>query len=280
MSTALIVHGGAGKFEPEHEARAKEGCREALLEGKKLLDAGSPALDVVERVVSLLEDNPTFDAGLGSFPNADGHVEMDAIIVDGATLEFGAVAAIQQARNPISVARAVMVDSPHAFIVGQGATRFALDRNFETVPHEDFAAQAVSGPRQGTVGAVALDIRGNLATATSTGGTAKKHPGRVGDSPLIGAGAIADNAIGAASATGVGEDLMRILMARTAWDFMRIGQDAMRAARSSVGVLEERIQGRGGVICIDPSGGVGWAHNTKHLAVAAIDTHGEITVAL
>lgn len=280
MKTALIVHGGAGKFGDDQQAPALEGCREAVIRGRGLLDSGAPALDVAEQVVMLLEDNPIFDAGTGSFLNADGQVEMDAILINGETLCFGAVAGIQEVRNPITVARAVMEQTPHAFLVGEGATHFARSIDAERIDHESHATRAASGPGQGTVGVVALDAEGRIAVATSTGGTAKKMPGRVGDSPLIGAGAIADSAVGGASATGVGEDLMKVQMARTAWEFMRDGASAMEAAQSSVQQLEKRVSGHGGVICVDRNGGIGWAHNTSHMARGTFNCADAIEVAL
>lgn len=277
---ALIVHGGAGRFPPGRHAAARDGCRRAWEAGWAMLQQCARAVDVVERAVALLEDDPTFNAGTGSHANAEGFVEMDAILVDGATLNFGAVGALRHVRNPVRVARRVLESTEHCFLVGQGATRFAHDQGFETVDDAELAVPASTGPDSDTVGAVALDAFGHVATATSTGGTKKKLSGRVGDSPLIGCGAIADDGVGGASATGHGEDLMKLMMARTVLDHLKAGKSAHEAANAAVSDLESRIAGRGGVICIDAHGNVGHAHNTEHLAVAWSTPQGEMAVSL
>ena len=278
--TALVVHGGAGKFRPEHEALAKKGCKAALDLGRKLLKKGAPAIDVVEAVVQLLEDDPAFDAGRGSFPNRNGDVEMDAILVDGTTKNFGSVAAIRSVAHPIAVARAVMERTEHCMLVGEGALEFAEAQGFERISEEQLAGEAVSGPDHGTVGAVALDKDGHLAAATSTGGTAEKMAGRVGDSPLIGCGAIADDAVCAAAATGSGEHLMRVQMARTVWDIIRAGAAPQQAAAEAVRRLYDAVKGQGGIICVGRDGRVGIAFNTTHLAVAYVDGEGKSDVRL
>ena len=187
---------------------------------------------------------------------------MDAIIVSGTTLAFGAVAAVQNVAHPVSVARAVMEKTPHCLLAAKGATDFAHANGFAFVPTARLIGHAASGPDHGTVGAVALDIHGHIAAATSTGGTANKLPGRVGDSPLIGCGAIADDAVGGASATGHGESLMRIMMARSAAELMANGASASEAAQRSVEILARRTGGRGGLICLDAQGRIGAAYNT------------------
>lgn len=277
---AIIVHGGAGKFRPEMEARAREGCERAARFGHRMLSEGAAALDVVEKVVNLLEDDPAFNAGTGANANVEGEIELDAIIVDGATLGFGAVAGVRNVRNPVSVARRVMEATPHCLLAGEGATRFARESGFEFVPTEALAGASAGGPEHGTVGAVALDARGHIAAATSTGGTKGKMPGRVGDSPLIGCGAMADDGAGGASATGHGEALMKVMMARTVCEAMLVGRSAGEAARHAVGVLARRVGGEGGVICLDPQGRIGFAYNTTHLAAAGVDGAGRFVLQL
>jgi beta-aspartyl-peptidase (threonine type) len=266
----LIVHGGAGTFAGGRFDAARASVKSACNAGEALLGRGAPALDVVEMVVALLEDDPIFDAGHGSYPNAAGEVEMDAILVDGATLRFGAVAAIRNVANPVRVARRVMDETPHCLLVGAGATNFAREQGFAFVPDAELASTS-SGPstNTGTVGAVALDNAGRIAAATSTGGIKVKIPGRVGDSPLIGCGAIAEDGIGGVSATGEGEKLMQVMMSRTVLDFLKSGLDAQAACDAAVRELSARVNGHGGVICVDAHGNVGHAFNTPHMAWAA-----------
>jgi L-asparaginase / beta-aspartyl-peptidase len=266
----LIVHGGAGEFTESRVGAAREGVRRAYEAGIALLRDGALAMDAVERAVVLLEDDPTFDAGHGSYPNAAGFVEMDAILVDGATLRFGAVAALRNTANPIRVARRVLEATAHCLLVGEGATRFAREQEFEYVSDAELVAGAVSGPAPstGTVGAVARDQRGHIAAATSTGGIKVKIPGRVGDSPLIGCGAIAEDGLGGVSATGEGEKLMQVMMARTVLDYLKAGLDVQAACEAAVRDLAGKVNGRGGVICLDAEGRAGYAYNTSHLAAA------------
>lgn len=286
MKTAIIVHGGAGAWNKKEEKlpEALASCEEAAAVGQRVLLSGGSAMDAVEAAVRILEDCPVLDAGRGSYLNAIGVVEMDAIIMDGRTLEMGAVAAIQRVRNPISLARRVLSDSPHNFLVAHGAERFAQEIGFPRCEMTDLlvgeerekyealengaaydAAGAVSeeqGKSTGTVGAVALDASGNLAVATSTGGTRQKQPGRVGDSPLVGSGAYADNWTAAASATGHGEALMRIVISKRVCEFVAAGLPAQQACEAAMQVLTERVQGEGGVIAIDARGQIGAAYNT------------------
>lgn len=248
--------------------------------GQGLLRGGASALDVVEQVVMALEDNPTFNSGTGSYPNAEGEVEMDAIVVDGARLDFGAVAGIRHVNNPICAARAVMENSPHCMLMGTGASSFAQARGIESATAESLLSAQGSGPDHGTVGAVALDSQGHVAAATSTGGTRDKLPGRVGDSPIIGCGAIAEDGLGGASATGDGEALLRVMMAGTVAGYLRAGQKAQTAADLALHQLQCRTGGLGGVICLDAMGRVGFAHNTTHLALAYAQDDAEVTVRL
>lgn len=269
---AIIVHGGAGKWPVAKQADATSGCEAARDAAHHLLQDGASALDAVECAVRLLEDNPLFNSGTGSHPTTAGEVEMDALIVDGARRDFGAVAGIRNVQHPISVARKVMESTPHRFFVADGATQFAHASGFDFYPTELLIVPSGSNPAQDTVGAVALDAQGRIASATSTGGTRNKMPGRVGDSPLIGCGGYADHVCGV-SATGVGEDLMRVLMARSVADAVTRLGNAQAAAEAGVALLDE-IRGQGGLICLDAQGRIGYARNTPHMAGAAIDGTG------
>ena len=223
--------------------------------------------------------------------NAAAEVELDAIIMDGRNLNVGAVAAVQRLPHPVTLARRVMTESEHALLVGRGAEAFAREQGLPTCSPEDllvgrelerwreaqesgvpqawdpFGAKPSAGPSD-TVGAVALDSHGDLAAATSTGGTFNKYPGRVGDSPLVGCGAYADNRVGAVSATGLGEALMKVVISKTVCDFIGHGMSPQAAADTAIAVLAERTDGEGGVIVIDPQGGIGIAHNTPYIAFA------------
>jgi len=294
----LIVHGGAWNIPVELEADHIQGVHRAVSEVYPLLCQGLPALDAVEAAVRVLEDDPAFDAGRGSCLNAAGAIELDALIMDGATLRLGAVAAIRDVLHPVSVARLVMDRTEHCLLVGDGAQRWARSAGVEEVSPEvlltdrelawyeqlrndpDFCTrQSFEAEPMGTVGAVALDTSGNLAAATSTGGTPRKLPGRVGDSPLVGAGGYADNACGAASATGWGEQIMKVLLSKTACDLL-CDHSAPSAARAAIDLLARRVQGYGGIILISPSGEYGFAHNTPKMAFAFPDISGHIVAAI
>lgn len=272
----IVVHGGAWCIPLEECEAHIAGCQHAAQLGWARLCQGDSALDAVEAAVQVLEDDPCYDAGRGSYFNQAGDIEMDAIIMDGLTLNFGAVAAVQHIQHPVSLARLVMTRSPHNFLVGQGAEAFA--RMCE-VPF--FPTEALLGRRENldavnpsvgldTVGAVALDLEGNLAVATSTGGTFRKWPGRVGDSPLIGCGAYADNEAGAVSVTGEGEALMRIVISRLACEQMAAGMSAQAVAEAAIQRLYTRVGGHGGIILIDRAGNIGLAHNTPNMSYAYI----------
>ena len=243
MQTAIIVHGGAGAWDltsPRLESGISA-CYEAAAAGQAVLLAGGSALDAVETAVRILEDCPALDAGVGSYLNAAGNIEMDALIMDGRSLDLGAVAAVERVRYPISLARQVLELSEHTVLVGAGAGLFAdsigfprceladlivdleLEKHQELRRLDAYETKTIfhePGSMGDTVGAVAIDADGNLATATSTGGTRKKHPGRVGDSPLVGSGGYADNQTAAVSATGHGETLMKILISKQVCDFV------------------------------------------------------------
>lgn len=292
-SPVLLVHGGAGEIpEDGHQARVA-GCERAAEAGWAILSDGGSALDAVEVAVRLMEDNPIFNAGHGSSLNARGEVELDAIIMDGQNLNLGAVAAVQRIRNPVSLARLVLCESEHAFLVGSGAEAFARDHGVpicslqqllveeELKRSQELKAGRAPCPPQhftclGTVGAVAMDRQGNLVAATSTGGARNKLPGRVGDSPLVGCGAYADNQA-AASATGQGEALMKVVICKTACDLVMGGHTPREAAEVAVAVLAERTGGgRGGLVVIDRRGQFGIAHNTSHIAYAVATADGQV----
>ncbi len=294
---AIIVHGGAWYIPEEEWGAWSSGCREAARAGWDILKRGGTALDAVETAVRILEDNPLYDAGRGSLLTRDGRVQLDAIVMDGSSLSFGAVAAVECIRHPVSLARLVLEQSEHSFVVGKGAEALATSYGvpscdpaelmgqpdpgswappvFETAEGRTFPAKV---PQQmgDTVGAVALDLDGRLAVATSTGGTPDKWPGRVGDSPLVGCGAYADDYAGAAAATGSGESLMRIVTSKTAVDLMAQGLSAQQAADATIARLWERVRGYGGVILIDREGHIGLAHNTPNLSYAYVTSDSEI----
>jgi len=259
--------------------------RRAADAGWEILTAGGTALAAVEAATRVLEDDPLFDAGVGSYLNRDGEVEVDAIIVDGHDLSFGAVAAVKRVRNPITLARLVLTESPHAMLAGPGAERFARERGL-TVPSMDLVTaetlrlwRARRSADQGgdlgdTVGAVATDGAGHVAAATSTGGTRFKWPGRVGDSPIIGSGAYADDRAGAVSCTGPGESIMRVCLAYAACAEMAAGASAPAACQRALDTLTERTGSPAGLIAIDHHGRPGWARTTAAMPYAWRDEGG------
>jgi beta-aspartyl-peptidase (threonine type) len=280
MGAAIIVHGGAKPIEPKKEAANRKGCLKATEAGWAVLQEGGSALEAVEAAVRVLETDPIFNAGFGSTLNAVGRVEMDAAIMEGETHHAGAIGAVEGIRHPISVAR-LALDEHVVMLVGPGARRFAERRGAEMCEPEEMICPSCkeeweaerAGPggvpgRQDTVGAVAIDLRGTIAAATSTGGLLNKPPGRVGDSPLIGCGLYADNAFGGCSSTGEGEAIMRVVLAKTAVDLLQDGRHPADAALAVLKHLEERVEGEAGIILIDKDGRVGWAHNSTEMAVA------------
>ncbi|NLX08503.1 MAG: hypothetical protein GXY36_02500 [Chloroflexi bacterium] len=295
MKPALIVHGGAWKIAPETHAAHLRGTRAAAEAGWNILGAGGSALDAVEMAVSVMEDDPTFDAGVGSVLNCVGDIELDAIIMDGRTLALGAVAAVRNIPNPVRLARVIMEDTYHTLLVGDGARRFAEQkgmrlcaqaeltvpreveryRRLQEIPNYHPADEFTPNPMD-TVGAVAIDASGNVAAATSTGGVHFKLPGRVGDSPLVGSGAYADNETGAASTTGHGENIMRVVLSKTATDALAHGMDVQAAADYAIAYLHRRVGGYGGIIVVDRAGNTAFAYNTPHMAVAWTDAQGAI----
>ncbi len=337
----LLVHGGAWAIPADAAAAHEAGVRRALEVGHEILARGGAAIDAVETAVAILEDDPTFDAGRGSFLTSDGRVQLDALLMDGGRMKAGGVACVEHLRNPIHAARLVLEKSPHVYFVADGAEQFAAAHGMELIENselvldrerqrlaeaqtrhaaglsdptfsghlddkdpetaftpptsrlqDDDAPKEVSGhdfsradtpfKRKGalapgenpppepdshdTVGAVALDARGNLAAATSTGGTLNKTPGRVGDSSLIGCGCYADNLAAAVSLTGWGEPIMKLVLGKWATDRVAAGSAPEIAAREAISYLYNRLGGHGGIILLGPDGRFGLAHNTPAMA--------------
>lgn len=289
MTRALIVHGGAGDIRDQDVAPHREGARRAAQAGWEILRQGGSALDAVEAAIVIMEDDPAFDAGIGSFLNCDGVVELDASIMDGRTLDAGAVAGVQRVQNPIRLARRVM-ESEHTFLIARGAEQFAEAHHLPLIDNarlqtpEQIAiwkeclinppirdtSQKLPIQGFGTVGCVAVDDAGNVAAGTSTGGTKFKRAGRVGDSPLIGCGTYADNLLGGASATGWGESITRVVLAKFAVDALANNRLPGDAARQAIENLARRVNGIGGIIIADRFGRIGLAFNTKRMARAFI----------
>ncbi len=267
----LLVHGGAGVWQRKPRKQAARGIRAALDSGWATLADGRSALEAVEAAVIALENDETFNAGYGSCLTADGRVQMDALIMDGASLEAGAVACVERLRNPIRAARLILEHSPHVLFAGRDAEALAVELGLELCSNADLITErqrkrlrAHATDRSGdTVGAVALDAQGTLASATSTGGMVGKAPGRVGDSPLIGAGGYADNQAGACSTTGWGEPIMKLALAKWAVDQVRGGTSPDVAARSAVELLRGRLNGSGGLILLAPDGRYGVSQNAR-----------------
>lgn len=283
-SFGLVVHGGAGtitgdRMTPELEQRYETQLTSALLTGYRILKDGGGSLDAVEQTIRVLEDSPLFNAGKGAVFTSAGTNELDASIMDGRTLNAGAVTGVKGIKNPISLARLVMDDSPHVFLSGEGAESFGRDQGLETVDQEYFFTRrrweswqrtqkktGSGGDTQGTVGVVALDRAGNLAAGTSTGGMINKWFGRIGDSPIIGAGTYANNATCAVSATGWGEYFIRGTVAHDISALMEYGGLSLQKAAERVimGKLVD-LGGSGGVIAIDRVGNVAMPFNTERM---------------
>jgi beta-aspartyl-peptidase (threonine type) len=293
ISPVLLVHGGAWAMPDDAREAHVTGVRNALAAGYALLANGGSAVDAVEAAVAVLEDDETFDAGRGSFLTREGTVQLDALLMDGGstgTLRAGGVACVERLRNPIHAARVVLDKSPHVYFVGRDAEAFAathgitlvdnsalvIDRERERLaeaqckeraglPDETFSGAATLDSHD-TVGAVALDAQGNLAAATSTGGTLNKAPGRVGDSSLIGCGCYADNQSAAVSLTGWGEPIMKLVLGKWAVDRVEAGASAQQASDDAMAYLFRRLGGHGGIILLAPDGRYGIAHNTPRMA--------------
>ncbi len=274
---AIIVHGGAGPVRDEELSRRLEGCKKAALAGWTVLKKGGSSLDAVECAVIALENNPVFNAGIGSTLNAHGKVEMDAAIMEGRELRAGAVAAVTGIKNPIQLARRILEDGRHVLLVGDGALAFAREIGVPEYPPEQLVIEAERKrwqEKHGTVGCVGMDREGRIAAATSTGGMFGKLPGRVGDSALLGCGTYA-NDYGGISCTGHGEAIIRIVMAKTAAGYLEEDVDAPMAAQMALTTLEELAGSRGGLIVLDREGRVGYARNTPHMPVCWVNGDGD-----
>lgn len=297
QTPVLVVHGGAWTIPDDEVDGHLRGVRLAVAAGWRLLERGGTAIEAVEAAIMAMEDDETFDAGRGSFLTRDGTVQLDALLMDGDTLRAGGVGCVERIRNPIQAARLVLEKSPHVYFVAAGAERFAEEHGVKLCANQELVierevkrlkeAQAraaggqqdanIAGPEFGhdTVGAVALDMHGNIAAGTSTGGTLNKAPGRVGDSSLIGCGCYADNKGAAASCTGWGEPIMKLVLAKRATDRVREGRSPEAAATEAVNYLKARLNGHGGLILLDAQGRIGIAHNTPRMAWAYKNIQGE-----
>jgi beta-aspartyl-peptidase (threonine type) len=284
----LVVHGGAWAIPDDMVEAHLNGVRNAVAAGWQALAKGGSALDAVEEAVVVLEDDETFDAGRGSFLNREGKVQLDAFIMEGSTLRGGGVGCVERLRNPVRAARKILSESPHLYFVGEGAERLAAEHGIPlcdnsdlVIPREverlrafqahateeapDLFAPAIS---HDTVGAVALDAEGNVAAATSTGGTLNKAPGRLGDSSLIGCGCYADNESAAASLTGWGEPIMKLVLAKWSVDRVLAGNAPEWVSQEAINYLKSRVNGHGGIILLDARGRFGISHNTPRMAWA------------
>jgi L-asparaginase / beta-aspartyl-peptidase len=308
----LVIHGGAWAMPDDMVDAHIRGVNNALAAGWRVLERGGSALDAVEEAVVIMEDDETFDAGRGSFLNRDGKVQLDALIMDGATLRAGGVGCVERLRNPVRAARKILSESPHVYFVGQGAEQFAAEHGIPLCDNKDLiipreverlreyqakisaptrsgqASGAASTPEMGhptgndlfapsaddmtishdTVGAIALDGGGNIAAATSTGGTLNKAPGRLGDSSLIGCGCYANNESAAVSTTGWGEPIMKLVLAKWTADRISAGNLPEWSAQEAMNYLKQRLNGHGGIIVLNPQGHIGIAHNTPRMAWA------------
>ncbi len=317
MKPSLIVHGGAWDIPDDAVEACQAGCRRALAAGWSILTSGGSALDAIEAAIVVLENDPVFDAGFGSHLNMDGKVECDAIVMDGATLRAGAAATLQRIRNPIRLARKILETCPHMMLVADGAERYAKANGISLCDNKELispgewtawqqckkgvhSAEHHRGHEQGTVGAVAIDSRGALFAATSTGGTCCKLPGRVGDSPLIGCGCYADSEAGGVSSTGYGEAIMKVVMAKSAVDRLRVSAEAAGAASRTVGrsttesatngakqaaeqtiaELARRTKATAGLILLDRDGNPGFAFNTPRMAYGYVAPDGSFVTAV
>jgi len=287
---SIIVHGGVGAVSHDKEKAVIAGVRGAVIAGSDVLGSSGSSLDAVEAAIKVLEDNPLFNSGTGSVLTFDGEVEMDAAVAYGPALGFGAIAGIKNIQHPISLARMVMEKTDHVLLQGSGAQEFA--RMMGIAPHNPVTEERRNQWRKyrekflrgdagdwpklkalmkehpeflhGTVGAVAMDEKGSVTAGTSTGGVFLKLLGRVGDTPLPGAGTYATK-FGGASSTGLGESMMRVLITKTACDFMRMGLDAQGAASGAVNMLSNILGTEAGIIVVDNQGGVGFAQNTPQM---------------
>lgn len=288
MRPVIALHGGAGTIRKSDMTAARAAAYgKVLAEALEAAYAQKRALDAVVAAVLVLEDSPLFNAGRGSCFNAAGEVEMDAAIMDGAGLRAGAVAAVRRIRNPVLAAQAVMEHTRHVLLVGKGAEHFARKHGLKFEKEDYFhTAERLAALKRnlqghhGTVGAVALDGEGNLAAATSTGGYTGKLPGRVGDSPLAGAGTYADNRACAVSGTGLGEAFIRALVGYDVAARMRYrGESLAKASRAALANVA-RLGGDGGLVAVDRRGNVAMPFNSQGMYRASIDRRGKRTIAI
>ena len=270
IAPTVVVHGGAGAWQlaPDVLEAAVHACADAANAGREAMTRGGSALDAVEAAVRVLEDAPMLNAGRGSHPTTAGTIEMDALIMDGRTLDIGAVAAVRFVAHPVSLARLVMTSSEHALLVGEGAVAFAREQGFPMCTEDELRVVRGTPASHDTVGAVAIDANGNVAAATSTGGVRKQAPGRVGDSPIAGSGGYADNDTAAASATGPGEMIMRVVLSKLACDLVSEDVDAQAACDEALRVLAHRTGARAGLIAIDRFGRAGVSCNEPAMPYA------------
>ena len=294
MVWTLMIHGGCGAMRsdtvpPEQEKRARAGLAAALEAGEAILGAGGSALNAVEAAARVLEEDAAFNAGRGCVLTAEGHAELDAAIMDGATRRCGAVAGLRTTRAPVSAARAVMEHSPHILLTYTGADRFAVEQGLEQVANDWFivperraqlAKVMASGGgfdsdiKYGTIGAVAVDQAGHVAAATSTGGLTAKRWGRIGDSPLIGAGTYADDRAAAVSATGLGESFIRAAAAHELCARVRLAGEGLQQAVDTVLADIVALGGNGGLIAVTPSGEAAWGFTTPGMYRAVVGPEG------
>jgi beta-aspartyl-peptidase (threonine type) len=291
----LVVHGGAGsmrpgRLDPEQEKCARDGLEAALAAGSSILEKRESALDAVEAAVRVLEEDPCFNAGRGSVLTADGCIELDAAIMDGRSRRAGAVAGLRTTRAPISLARLLLERGPHVFLSGKGADEFARNQRVEQVGNSWFEVperrrqldelMRLGGfddeVKYGTVGAVAVDVDGHVAVATSTGGLTAKRWGRVGDSPLIGAGTYADDRSAAVSATGSGEYFIRAVAAHQLAERVRLGGQSLQEALDAVLADIQSLGGKGGLIAVAPNGDAAWGFTTAAMYRGMADAAGRI----
>ncbi|HLP16844.1 MAG TPA: isoaspartyl peptidase/L-asparaginase [Bacteroidota bacterium] len=288
---SFIVHGGAWDIPDNLVDAHRMGVGRAMQIGWEILSHGGSAIDAVEKSINYLEDDPTFDAGRGSFVNAAGEIELDASIMNGTTFRCGAVASVQNIRYPISLARLVMDRSEHVLLSGAGAVRFGaehgvsqcasddllvgreLERWKELLSKENYSTKdSFRGKAKhpsDTVGCVAIDANGIMAAGTSTGGTPNKYPGRVGDSPLIGCGTYADSAVGGVSCTGWGEAIIKVVLAKSIVGLLEVnGGNVQAAADEGISRLEKKVEGFGGVIVLNSRGEPAFSYNTPRMARA------------
>jgi beta-aspartyl-peptidase (threonine type) len=294
----LVVHGGAGSMRPgrldsEQEKCARAGLEAALGAGAAILERREAAIDAVEAAVRVLEEDPCFNAGRGSVLTASGCIELDAAIMDGSDRRAGAVAGLRTTRAPISLARQLLGGGPHVFLSGKGADEFAREAGLDQVANSWFevperrrqldellaAGEFDDEVKYGTVGAVAVDIDGHVAAATSTGGLTAKRWGRVGDSPLIGAGTYADDRSAAVSATGSGEYFIRAVAAHQLAERVRIGGEPIQQALDAVLADIAALGGKGGLIAVAPDGEAAWGFTTPAMYRGMADSSGR-TVAI